>query len=69
MVSQVDCEIAEGNRHPAVRRHETEALRIDERNDRKRCPAVGQIDAAYASVVLDQHAQEVLVCDALRVGR
>ena len=54
---KTDCEHAEGHGCPAVgRRLIAEALGVDEGNDRERSAAVGQIDAAHASVVLNQDA-------------
>ena len=67
---KTDCKHAEGHGCPAVgRRLIAEALGVDEGNDRERSAAVGQIDAAHASVVLNQDAKEVLVGDALCMGR
>ena len=66
VMCETDCEHAEGHGLPSAgRRLIAEALGVDEGNDRERGAAVGQIDAANASVELDQDAQEVLVSDAL----
>lgn len=47
---------------------ESEARRVNQRDDSHGCAAVWQIGTASATVVLDKHAQEVLVRDALGVA-
>ena len=65
VVSKVDSEVAERIGVPsALRRLESEAGWVHQRNDGQRHARVGQINAADATVVLDQAAQEVLVGDA-----
>ena len=46
-------------------RLETEALWVDQRDDRERCATVRQVYTADTSVVLYQDAEEVLVSDLL----
>ena len=66
MMGQTDIESTEHVWRPAsCGRLETEALWVDQGNDRERRAAIWKIDAANAAVVFDKNAQEVLVGDAL----
>ena len=68
-MGQADSEGAQSVWLPASRGGlKAEASRVDQRHDGHGCAAVGQIDTANASVVLDKHAQEVLVRDTLGVA-
>jgi len=67
-MSKADGERTESIWLPASRGgHKSEACWVDQRNDSHRCTTVGQVDAANATIVFDEHAQEVLVRDALGV--
>ena len=68
-MGQFEVEGTKRHRHPAsCRGLEAEASWVDQRNDGHGHSAVGQIDAADASIELDEDAQEVLVGDTLGVG-
>ena len=66
MMSQAELECTELLGHPAARgRLESETGWVDNGDDRKRSAAVGEIDAANASLILDQDAEEILVRELL----
>ena len=69
MLSEVDSEVTEGLGHPAgLGDLKAEAGRVDERDDRHRSAAIGQINAADAAIVLDLDTEIVLVGDRLAVS-
>ena len=69
VVLEVELEHANRLRFPAACGWlEAEAGRVDNRDDCHGHAAVGQVDAASASVVLNKHAQIVLVVDLLGVA-
>ena len=53
---------------PLCRRLEPEASWVDKRHDSERHATIGQIDTADTAVVLNEHAKEVVVGDALGVS-
>ena len=66
---QIESKHAKRLRFPAAsRRLEAEAGRVDNRDDRHWHAAVRKIDAASATVVLDEDAKEILVLDLLGVA-
>ena len=66
MMSQAELECTKLLGHPAAcGRLETETGWVDNRDDRKRSTAIGEIDAANASLILDQDAEEILVREFL----
>lgn len=68
-MGQANCEGAKSVWLPASRGGlKAEAGWVDQRHDGHGRAAVGQIDAASASVVLDKYTQEVLVRDTLSVA-
>ena len=68
-VLQVENKITKVVRLPSFNRGlETEASRIHDGDDGHGHAAVRKIGAASASVVLDEHAEEVLILDALAVA-
>ena len=69
MMSQADLECTEWNGGPAVRgRLEAEASWVADGDDCERSAAIGEIDAANTSFVLDQDAEEILISDLLAVA-
>ena len=68
-MGKADSEGAKSIRGPAVGRNlVAEAGWVDKRHDSQRSAAVRQIDTTNASIVLNEHAQEVLIGDALGVA-
>ena len=69
MMGQADLECSERDGSPTIRRRfEAEAGWVADGNDRERSAAIGEIDAANTSLVLDQDAKEILVGDLLAVA-
>ncbi len=68
MMLKIKVEGTERHGHPAsCGRLEAETCRVDQGDNGHGHAAVWQVDAADTSLVLDKHAQEVIVCDFLTV--